>query len=60
MYAHLALQGTLFAYRTLFRFRYADPFLGILLGRAIAHPDSLSQVHCQFLRKGRESMNNQW
>ena len=23
-YAHLALQGTLFAYRTLFRFRYAD------------------------------------
>jgi hypothetical protein len=24
-YAHLALQATLFAYRTLFRFRYADP-----------------------------------
>ena len=25
MYAHLALQGTLFANRTRFRFRYADP-----------------------------------
>ncbi len=24
-YAQLALQATLFAYRTLFRFRYADP-----------------------------------
>lgn len=26
MYAHLALQATLFAYRTLSRFRHADPF----------------------------------
>ena len=25
MYAHLPPQATLFAYRTLFRFRYADP-----------------------------------
>ncbi len=27
MYAHLALQATLFTYRTLFRFRYADPII---------------------------------
>jgi hypothetical protein len=26
-YAHLALQGALFAYRTRFRFRYADLYL---------------------------------
>ncbi len=26
LYAHQALQATLFAYRTLFRFRYADPY----------------------------------
>jgi len=25
MYVHLALQATLYTYRTLFRFRYADP-----------------------------------
>src|SRR5438128_5557626 len=29
MYAHLALQATLFAYRTLFRFRYADPLVRV-------------------------------
>jgi hypothetical protein len=45
-YAHLTLQSALFAYRTRFRFRYADPKYGLFKASALClHAWQLSLHH---------------